>query len=65
VADEQAIRGFLSKTDEYARNLRAHEQDGNELILSAVDRLLREIARAQAAKKRPKKPTRTLRPALR
>jgi uncharacterized protein (TIGR00661 family) len=43
-ADEEAIRGFLARSDSYAQNLTAHHQDGNKEILAAVDRLLGEIA---------------------
>ncbi len=43
-ADEEAIRGFLARSDQYAQNLKAHHQDGNREILAAVDRLLDEIA---------------------
>jgi uncharacterized protein (TIGR00661 family) len=38
-----AIARFLSRTDEYAKNLRGYTQDRNNLILSAVDRLIEEI----------------------
>jgi uncharacterized protein (TIGR00661 family) len=41
--DQDAVRGFLQRTDEYARNLQGHRQDGNREILAAVDRLLAEI----------------------
>ena len=41
---EREIRGFLERTDEYAKHLEGHQQDGNRLILTAVDRLLGEIA---------------------
>jgi uncharacterized protein (TIGR00661 family) len=43
-ADEEAIHGFLARSDQYASNLKAHHQEGNAEILAAIDRLLGEIA---------------------
>ncbi|HJZ85458.1 MAG TPA: MJ1255/VC2487 family glycosyltransferase [Polyangia bacterium] len=47
--DEPTVRRFLERADGYAENLKAHQQDGNQLILGAVDRLLDEIGSARRA----------------
>jgi uncharacterized protein (TIGR00661 family) len=45
----ETVRAFVGRLDGYAENLARHRQDGNTLILAALDRLLAEIARGAAA----------------
>lgn len=41
----EAIAGFVERRDEYARAVAGHAQDGNRLILAALDRLLADTSR--------------------
>jgi hypothetical protein len=46
----EAVRGFLARTDGYAEALKAHRQEGNTKILSALDR---QLAAAAAGEEPP------------
>jgi uncharacterized protein (TIGR00661 family) len=45
----EAVRGFMGRLDGYAAALRNHHQDGNTLILSALDGLLEEARRGDGS----------------